>query len=244
MTKKQAYSVNLEELLEAGCHFGHQARRWNPKMKKYIYLKRENVHIFDLGKTAMQLAGAMEYVRELVSQHKKIIFVGSKRQAAAIIEAEAKKCNMPFVAVRWLGGTLTNWDQIKKSIDKLKEMEEKKQKGEYKKYTKKENLLIDKEIERLSRFFGGLRDLTDMPEALFVVDVKKEIAAVKEAKLKGLKVIGLVDSNADPDMVDYVIPGNDDAVSAIKLVVEKISQAVIDGQALAKKQPKKEEVKK
>jgi len=232
MAKLKEYKISLKDLLEAGCHFGHQARRWNPKMEPYIYLKREGVHIFDLGITAKKLKEAMEYARDLVAQGKTIVFVGTKRQAAPIVREEAEKCGTPYVSVRWLGGTMTNWEQIKKSLDRLKDLEEKKESGEFKKYTKKENVLIDREIEKLERFFGGLRALKDIPEAVFVVDVKKEIAVVKEAMQKGVTVVGMVDTNADPDIVDYMIPANDDAVSSIKLVVAKMAEAVADGKAL------------
>jgi small subunit ribosomal protein S2 len=232
--KLKSYQINLKDLLEAGCHFGHQSRRWNPKMKQFIYLKRGGVHIFDLAQTAERLQQAMEFVRDLVSQGKTIVFVGTKRQAAAIIKEEAEKCGMPYVAGRWLGGTITNWEQIKKSIDKLLDLEEKKEKGEFKKYTKKENLLIDREINRLTRFFGGLKKLKKIPDAVFVVDVKKETAVVRETAKKGVKVVAIVDSNADPDLVDYVIPANDDAVRSIKLIVSKISEAVSDGRAIKK----------
>lgn len=235
MTKKLTeYKISLKDLLDAGCHFGHQARRWNPKMKPYIYTKREGVHIFDLGLSAKKLEEAMEYVRELIAQKKEIIFIGTKRQASAIIKEEALRVGAPFINIRWMGGVITNWEQIKKSLDRMKEMEEKKAKGEYKKYTKKENLLIDRDIAKLDRFLGGLRNLTQTPAAVFVVDVKKEIAAVREARTKGIQVIGMLDTNADPDMVDYSIPTNDDAVSAIKLVVGKIAQAYQDGKALQK----------
>ena len=217
MTKTKDYQISLEELLEAGCHFGHQGRRWNPKMQPYIYAKKEGVHIFDLAKTAAGLATAMIFVRDLIAQGKKIVFVGTKRQASPIIAEEAAKANLPFVNMRWLGGTITNWDQIKKGIARLEEL------------TTKENVLFDREIDKLNRFVGGLRSLAELPAAIFVVDVKKEIAAVREARVKGIKVIALVDSNADPDLVDYVIPANDDAVRSIKLIVSKLAQAAQDG---------------
>ncbi len=229
-TKKPAqYEISLEELLEAGCHFGHQSRRWNPKMKKYIYAKKEGVHIFDLEKTATGLKEAMDFIRDLTAQKKKIVFVGTKRQAAQIVKDTALENKIPFVNMRWLGGTITNWDQIKSRINRLLDLETKKQKGEFSKYTKKENVLIDREIDKLNRFVGGLRDLTDIPDALFVVDVKKEIAAVKEARRKGIPVVAIVDSNAEPDLIDYIIPANDDAVRSIKLIVGKLAQAVADG---------------
>ena len=229
MTKK--YQISLEELLEAGCHFGHQGRRWNPKMEPYIYAKKEGVHIFDLEKTAAGLVKAMDYVRDLTAEGKQIVFVGTKRQAAAIIAEEAISANLPFVNMRWLGGTITNWEQIKKGIARLTDLETKKQKGELKKYTKKENVLFDREIDKLNRFVGGLRSLVELPAAIFVVDVRKEIAAVREARVKGITVVALVDSNADPDLIDYVIPANDDAVRSIKLIVSKLAQAAQDGRA-------------
>lgn len=234
-TKKLAqYEVDLKELLEAGCHFGHQARRWNPKMQPYIYTKRQGVHIFDLEITARKLAEAMEFVRDLTAEGKTVVLVGTKRQASSIIQAEAEKCQSPYVSTRWLGGTMTNWDQIKKSIDKLNDLEVKKEAGELKKYTKKENVLIDREIAKLIKFLGGLRKLKKIPDAVFIVDVKKEHAVVKEAKLMGVKVIGILDTNADDDGIDYVVPANDDAVSSIKYIVSKISQAIADGMDLRK----------
>lgn len=234
MAKTKDYQISLEELLEAGCHFGHQGRRWNPKMKTYIYTKKEGVHIFDLAQTAAGLARAMAFVRDLTAAGKKVVFVGTKRQAAAIIEEAGKAAGVPFINSRWLGGTITNWDQIKKGIDRLTELEGKKQKGELKAYTKKENVLIDREINKLKRFIGGLRELKELPAAIFVIDVKKEIAAVLEARKKEIPVIAVVDSNADPELVDYVIPANDDAVRSIALIVSKLVEAVNDG----KNQPK------
>jgi small subunit ribosomal protein S2 len=234
-TKSPAYEIDLKELLEAGVHFGHQARRWNPKMDEYIYTKREGVHIFDLGQTAEKLVEAMTFIRDLVGSGKEVVFIGTKRQAMAIIKEEAEKVNAPYVAVRWLGGLITNWQQLKKSIDKLNDMEEKKAKGEYKKYTKRENVMLDKQIDRLNHFLSGLRGLKQTPEAIFVEDVKKEEAAVKEAILKEVAVIGMVDTNSDPDMADYIIPANDDAVSSIKIIVNKICQAYADGRALRAK---------
>lgn len=219
----------MEELLEAGCHFGHQSRRWNPKMKPYIFAKKEGVHIFDLEQTAASLAKAMSFIRDLVADNKKFILVGTKRQASAIVKEAAVAAKIPYVNMRWLGGTITNWEQIKLRIDRMKSLEEKKQKGELKQYTKKENVLIDREIDKLERFVGGLRDLTELPQAIFVIDVKKEIAAVREARRKGISVLALVDSNADPDLIDFPIPGNDDAVRSIKFVVSKIIEAAQDG---------------
>lgn len=226
--------ITLEGLLEVGCHFGHQAKRWHPKMEPYIYTVRNGVHIFDLAKTKKGLEKAATFAKATAAKGDKIVFIGTKRQTDGIIKEEAIRCDMPYVSQRWLGGTITNWNQIKKSIDKLIEMKEKKEKGEYEKYTKKENILINREISRLEKFFGGLVGLEELPTAIFVVDCKKEEAAVKEAKMKGVKVIGIVDSNTDPSLVDYVIPANDDAVKSIKLIVSSIADAIIDGQSKSK----------
>jgi len=231
--------ISLQDLLEAGAHFGHQAQRWNPKMKPYLYGVRDGVHIFDLVKTQEGLKKACEYVQKLTAEGKKIIFVGTKRQAEAIIKEEAKKAGMPWVSKRWLGGTITNWEEIKKRIERLKEMTEKRAKKEYQKYTKKERLLIDREIARLETFFGGLVGLDDLPAAIFVVDTKKEKTAVREAKRKGITVVAIVDSNADPDLVDYVIPANDDAVKAIKLITGAIAEAAKKGREAFEKKTKK-----
>jgi len=231
--------VALKDLLEAGCHFGHQACRWNPKMKPYLYGVRDGIHIFDLAKTKEGLEAASAFVKATASQGGKIVFVGTKRQASSIISQEAKKAGMPYVSERWLGGIITNWDQIKKSINKLKEMKEKRQKGEYKRYTKKEQLLLDREINYLEKFFGGLVDLEKLPEALFVVDIKKEMAAVREARNKEIPIIATVDSNCDPSLVDYVIPANDDAAGSIKLIVETIAKAVEEGRKAFEKKSKK-----
>lgn len=229
-----SYKVSLKDLLEAGSHFGHQARRWNPKMAPYIWQAKDGVHIFDLVKTASSLEMACLAIRDLVAQGKVVVFLGTKRQAQAIIKEEAEKASMPYVNNRWLGGTITNWEQVKKSIEKLLEMKDKKSKGEYDKYTKKENLLIDKEIVRLTHTVGGLTILKDLPAAIFIIDTKREYAAVKEAKAKGIKVFAIVDSNSDPDLVDYVIPANDDAVRSIKLITAAFALAVIDGLKLKK----------
>jgi len=233
--------ISLKDLLEAGCHFGHQARRWHPKMKPYLYAVRDGIHIFDLAKTKEGLDEACEYLRKLTVAGKTVVFVGTKRQAKAIIKEEAKKAGTPFVAERWLGGVITNWDQLKKSIRKLTEMKEKKEKGEYKKYTKKEQILIDREIARLEKLFGGLESLEELPEAIFVVDTKKEEAAVREANQKGIAVVAIVDSNSNPDLIDYIIPANDDAVGSIKIIVEAVAAAVQKGKEAAKKKGKKKD---
>lgn len=224
-----ATKISLKDLLEAGAHFGHQAARWNPKMKPYLYTVRDGVHVFDLSQTKKGLEEAAAFVKTTAAKGGKIVFVGTKRQAAAIVMEEAKKAGVPYVSKRWLGGTITNWEQIKKRIEKLTEMKEKREKGEYKKYTKKEQLLLDREIARLEKFFGGLVGLKELPAAIFVVDTKKEVTAVREANQKEIPVVAIVDSNSDPDLVDYVIPANDDAVGAIKLIVGAIGEAAKEG---------------
>lgn len=221
--------ISLKDLLEAGCHFGHQSARWNPKMKPYLYTVRDGVHVFDLAKTKEGLEKTCEFVKKLTAKGEKIVFVGTKRQAQAIVKEEAKKAGVPFVSERWLGGTITNWGQIKKSIAKLTEMIEVREKGEYKKYTKKEQILLDREISRLEKFFGGLVGLEDLPAAIFVVDIKKEETAVREANREEIPVIAIVDSNSNPDLADYVIPANDDAVGSIKLIVGVIAEAAKKG---------------
>lgn len=245
MPKKKdlTFDVDLKDLLEAGCHFGHQTRRWNSKMEPYIWQSRDGVHIFDLAKTALRLKEACLAVKDLVASGGEIIFIGTKRQAQAIVKEEAEKIGVPFIVVRWLGGTITNWSEIKKRVDRLKEMVEKKSKGEYDKYTKKENILIQREINKLERFFGGIKDLKDIPEAIFVVDCKREHTAIKEARRRGIKIFALVDTNCDPDDIDYIIPANDDAVRSIKLIVEKFAQAVAEGIELKKKQKLKKKGK-
>lgn len=237
MAKKKdtTFDVPLKDLLEAGCHFGHQTRRWNSKMAPYIWEARDGIHVFDLAKTAQKLKETCLAVKDLAAKGGEVIFIGTKRQAQAIIKEEAEKAGVSYVNNRWLGGTITNWPEIKKRLEKLKEMEEKKEKGDYDKYTKKENLLIEKEINKLQKLFGGLRSLTDVPEAIFVVDCKREITAIREAKMKKIKIFAVVDSNCDPDSVDFLIPANDDAVRSIKLIVEKLSQAVGEGIELRKK---------
>jgi len=237
---KKTTKIELKDLLDAGCHFGHQTQRWNPKMANYLYGERDGVHIFDLAKTKENLEKAIEFAKKIASEGGKIIFVGTKRQAQAIIKQEAQKAGMPFVNERWLGGIITNWETIKKSLGKLKDLKAKKESGELKKYTKKENILIEREIDRLERFFGGLVGAEDLPAAIFIVDVKKEKTALREAKRKKIPVIAIVDSNCDPDGVDWVIPANDDAVGSIKLIVEMISQAVREGKEIFEKKTKKE----
>lgn len=242
-SSKSDFKVPLIDLLEAGVHFGHQARRWNPKMEKFIYTQRDKVHVFDLAITSQKLEEACEYLKDLASKGKKVCFVGTKRQAKDIVREEAKRCQMPYVCERWLGGTLTNWKQISKSIKKLIDMRKKMEAGEYEKYTKKENVLLRREINRLERFVGGLTELEETPQALFVVDSVRESTAVSEANQSKVKVVAMVDSNADPTEIDYPIPANDDAVRSIKLIVSKVADAVEQGRQVYEKKSAKKQKK-
>lgn len=230
-------SVTLEELLEAGAHFGHQARRWNPRVKPYLYGLQGGVHLFDLVQTKDCLDKACEFVSRLAAEGKKMVFVGTKRQAVDIVREEAKRVKAPYVSQRWLGGMITNWDQIRKSIKLLIQMREDKASGKFEKYTKKEQVLLDRKIVKLERFLNGLVELEKIPEALFVVDVKTDFSAVKEARMKQVPVVAIVDSNVDPNLIDYVIPANDDAIKSIKLLVTKIADAYDEGrQSFEKRQ--------
>lgn len=230
-----AVTADLKELLEAGSHFGHQARRWNPKMAPFIYAERDGVHIFDLTITATKLNEACDYLTSQAEAGKTIVFVGTKRQAKEIIREEATSVGAPFVAERWMGGLLTNWEEIKKRIDRLNDMKKKMQEGAYDKYTKKERVLMNREIERLTRFFGGVSSLSKPPEVLVIVDTSKEDVAVAEAIARGVPIVGMVDSNADPDPVNYPIPANDDAVRSIKYIVHRLAEAYKEGVSKASK---------
>ncbi len=234
--------ITLQQLLEAGCHFGHQSRRWNPVMKKYIFGERDGVHIFDLVQTKAGLDEAVAFVKTSANQGGKILFVGTKRQAQEVVKQEAVRTGMPYVVQRWLGGMLTNFTQMQKRIHKLKDLKSKRESGELKKYTKREQLLIDREIAQLEKFLGGVVDMDKLPDALFVADTHREEVAVREANRMGIPVIGMVDTNGDPASVDYVIPVNDDAVKSIELVVKAISQAVQATQATQAKQARQAKV--
>jgi len=222
----------MKELLEAGVHFGHQTKRWNPKMKPYIFGARNGIYILDLQQTVKLFDVAYAFVRETVSKGEKILFVGTKRQAQEAIYEEAERCGMLYVNHRWLGGTLTNFQTIKKSIDKLKELETMEQKEEFQKLPKKEVLQLQKKGANLNKYLGGIKDLDRFPGALFIVDPKRERIAVSEARKLGVPTVAIVDSNCDPDEIDYVIPGNDDAIRAIRLFATKIADAVIEGKRL------------
>lgn len=219
----------IEELFDAGVHYGHQMRRWHPKMSKYIYAAKNGVHIIDLEKTEVKLKEATEFLFETAKQGKTIIFIGTKRQSSSVIELEAKRCGSKYVCERWLGGTITNFKIVKKSIDKLVDMMTKRQAGEYQKFTKKERLLIDIDIQKLNKRVGGLVGLNSLPGAIFVIDPKREKTAIHEARQHNIPVVGVVDTNCDPSGVDYVIPGNDDAIKSVALIVKTVADAIEEG---------------
>jgi small subunit ribosomal protein S2 len=219
----------MKELLEAGVHFGHQTKRWNPKMKEYIFGERNGIYIVDLQKTLKLFKEAMAYVAEMASQGKNVLFVGTKRQAQEAIAEEAGRCQMFFINHRWLGGLLTNYSTVKRSIERLKMLEEMHESGNYGGRTKKEIGQLERERKHLSQNLSGIRDMGRLPDVLFVIDSNKEEIAVAEARRLGIPVVAVVDTNCDPDQVDYVIPGNDDALRAIRLFTNKIAEACIEG---------------
>jgi small subunit ribosomal protein S2 len=218
--------TQLEELLKAGVHFGHQSSRWNPKMKRYIFAARNGIHIIDLRKTLDALETAKRAVRDVTLQGDRVLFVCTKRQLRPIIEQEAQRCGSFYVTERWLGGMLTNFSTIRKQIRRLKELERGIDEGQYDVYTKKEQLMLAREREKLDKYLGGVKDMGRLPGALFVVDAKKELIAVKEANKLGIPVIAIADTNADPDLIDFPIPGNDDAIRSVQLICDAIADAV------------------
>ncbi|MBQ0105877.1 MAG: 30S ribosomal protein S2 [Armatimonadetes bacterium] len=221
-------SISMKELLEAGIHFGHRTHRWNPKMKKYIYASRQGIYIIDLHKTLKLYEQAKDFIQEVASTGKKVLFVGTKKQAQEAIEESAKSCGQYFVSQRWLGGMLTNNKTIQGRIQRLKDLEKDKEEGKFAEITKKEASLKEDEMEKLNRFLGGIRDMATVSElgAMFVVDLKKEKNAVAEAKKLEIPIVAIVDTNCDPDDADYVIPGNDDAIRAIKLICSKLAESI------------------
>jgi len=233
--------VSLKSLLESGVHFGHRTKRWNPKMRPYIFTERNGVHIIDLQQTVSQLEKAYNYMRNLSKDGKVVLFVGTKRQASPIIAQESLRCEMPFVEKRWLGGTLTNFKTIRSRVDYLVELEQRRDRGEFNRLPKKEVLKLNEEIERLERRVGGLRNLKRLPDTLFIVDTRREDLAVKEGSKLDIPIVALVDTNCDPDPIDLVIPSNDDAIRAIKLMVGKMADAVIEGRQLRETMEAEEE---
>ncbi len=222
-------AVTIKQLLEAGAHFGHQTSSWHPRMKSYIFTRRNGIHIIDLEQTIVMLDKACQFVRQLVADGGTILFVGTKKQAQQAIEEEAKRCNMPYINQRWLGGVLTNFNTIQTRIDYLVRLEDQQAKGEFNRLTKKEALKLEKGILRLNRQIGGLKEMTSLPQALFIIDVVKEKIALAEAKRVAIPIVAIVDTNCNPTGIDHLIPANDDAIKAIKLICSSIADAVIEG---------------
>jgi len=226
--------VSMKALLETGVHFGHRTRRWNPKMKPYIFTERNGIHILDLQQTIVLIEEAYNAIRDAVANGGDVLFVGTKRQAQDTVAREAARGNQPYVNDRWLGGTLTNWRTIRQRINYLRELETRREAGEFDLLKKTERLRIEREIEKLNLRLGGIREMRDLPALLFVVDVSHEVTAVREANSLRIPVVGVVDTNSDPDNIDYVIPSNDDAIRAIKLIVGKMADAALEGIAMRK----------
>ena len=221
--------VSMKQLLEAGVHFGHQTRRWNPKMAEYIFTERNGIYIIDLQKTVKKLEEAYMFVRDIAAEGDEILFVGTKKQAQDSIKEEAQRCGMPYVNARWLGGMLTNFSTIKRRIKRLGQLQAMKADGTFDILPKKEAAKLDLEIEKLEKFMGGITEMKKQPAAMFIVDPRKERIAVAEAKKLGIPIIAIVDTNCDPDEIDHVIPGNDDAIRAVKLIAGAMADAVIEG---------------
>jgi small subunit ribosomal protein S2 len=224
--------TSMKSLLEAGVHFGHKTGRWNPKMRSFIFTERNGVHIIDLQQTMTRLDKAYEVVRETAAKGGSVLFVGTKKQAQDIIGTEAARASMPYVSMRWLGGTLTNFQTIRKRIDYLINLETRKQVGELERLTKKEQLLLQREMDRLNNRLGGIKELKKLPELLFIVDTRREVLAVKEARALGISIVAMVDTNTDPDPINYVIPANDDAIRAVQLLTGKMADACIEGRQM------------
>lgn len=233
--------ITMKQLLEAGVHFGHQTRRWNPKMKPYIFGARNGIHIIDLQKTVRLIKTAYDFVVKTVADGYPVLFVGTKKQAHDSVIEETERCGMFFVVNRWLGGTLTNFQTIKKSIGRLKELERMKEDGSIQRYTKKEALEMDRELIKLEKNLGGIKNMDELPGAVFVIDPKREKIAVREARRLQIPVIAIADSNCDPDEIDLIIPGNDDAIRAIRLITSKMADACIEGHALAEQRLREED---
>ena len=223
------FNVSMKQLLEAGVHFGHQAKRWNPKMKKYLFIERNGIFIIDLQKTLRKFKEAYQFVENTASQGGRIIFVGTKKQAQEVIQEEAMRCNMSFVNQRWLGGMLTNFDTIQKSLTRLKKIEEMKENSNYGGLTKKEGSKLEKKRQKMEKVLKGIKDMDKLPDAIFIIDTKRERIAVNEANKLEIPVIAILDTNVDPDGIDYPIPGNDDAIRSLKLITSHIADAVIEG---------------
>jgi small subunit ribosomal protein S2 len=229
-------NISMKTLLESGVHFGHRTHRWNPHMKPYIFTERNGIHIIDLQQTVQTLESTYNLVRNMVAEGGVILFVGTKRQAHETIQEEAERCGMPYVTVRWLGGMLTNWVTMRQRINELERLERMRERGEFERLTKKEGLMLERQIDKLQSRFGGIRNMHRLPDALFIVDIRREETAVKEANSLEIPIVALVDTNCDPRLVDYIIPSNDDAIRAIKLMVGHIADAVVEGKGMRKEE--------
>lgn len=236
--------ISTEELLEAGVHFGHLTRKWNPKMAPYIFMEKNGIHLIDLQKTAVKLDEASQAIKNIIKSGRKIMFVATKKQAKEIIETEAKRVNMPFVTERWLGGMLTNFPTVRKSIKKLQTLDKMSTDGTYVNINKKERLMIEREKEKLHRLLGGISDMNRLPAALFIVDIKREHIAVAEAQRLNIPTFGVVDTNSDPTVVDYPIPANDDAAKSIALIAKYITDAIVEGMSERKKEKEETDAEK
>lgn len=225
-------TISLMEMLKAGVHFGHKTSLWNPKMAPFIYTQRNNIHILDLEKTKNKLQDALNYAKDLASKGGVILFVGTKRQAKEEVRKAAESCGMPYVVTRWLGGTFTNFRTIQRTIKKMERLEKLMADGEIKKYTKKEQLMIQREVEKMKTFFSGIKEMKKLPDAIFVLDVKYDHIPVEEARQSKVKIIGLVDTNADPTKIDYLIPSNDDAIKVITYMAQVMADAVKEGKGM------------
>src|SRR6056297_1676740 len=234
--------VTMKQMLQAGVHFGHQTRRWNPKMRPYIFTERNGIHIIDLRKTLDRLQNAQQAVREVVLRGERVLFVCTKKQLRGIVEQEAQRCGAFWVTERWLGGMLTNFETIRKQIRRLKELERGQEENAFEFYTKKEQLLLDRERAKLDKYLSGVKEMNKLPGALFVIDAKREEIAVKEAKRLGIPVIALTDTNADPEPIDYPIPANDDAIRSVSLLTKAIADAIESARREAPEEGPKEEV--
>ena len=221
--------VSMKQLLEAGVHFGHQTRRWNPKMAKYIFTERNGIYIIDLQKTVKKLDEAYNFIRDLSTEGGSVLFVGTKKQAQESIREEAERCGMHFVNARWLGGMLTNFRTIRHRIDRMEQLKKMREDGTFDLLPKKEVVKLELEIEKLEKFLGGVKDMNQLPKALFIVDPRKERIAVSEARKLNIPIVAIVDTNCDPDEIDYVIPGNDDAIRAVKLIAGAMADAILEG---------------
>ena len=231
-------SITMKQLLEAGVHFGHQTRRWNPKMKEYIFGERNGIYIIDLQKSLRQFRSAIQFIYDLGIQGKSILFLGTKRQAQEVIQEESQRCGMFYINQRWLGGLLTNFVTIQKSIKRFRDLEAMRTNGQYDLFSKKEVARCERERKKLEKNLSGIKDMVNLPDALFVIDTKLETIAIKEAHKLGIPIVGVADTNSDPDEIDYVIPGNDDALRAIRLITATIAQAYLDGRAVYEAQQK------